>query len=95
LLVRAEAAADIEAIQQRYRGIRPDLALDFEGSLRDLIDRLLVHPLAYRVVFADVRRAPMPKPYRYAVAYCVAGDAVVVIGCLHGAQDFNRIRSRR
>jgi plasmid stabilization system protein ParE len=95
LLIRAEAVADIEQIRNRYADLRPDLAVSFDRTLRDLIDRIMTHPEAYPLAYDDVRRALTRRPYRYVVAYRVEDEAVIVTACVHTAQDFRPYQSRR
>jgi plasmid stabilization system protein ParE len=50
--------------------------------------------LLYAVRFADVRRVNLRK-FPYGVFYIIAGEIVVVLGVLHGAQDTEKELSRR
>jgi plasmid stabilization system protein ParE len=51
-----------------------------------VVGRLAANPLQFPVVFADVRRALLPR-FPYMLFFRIVDSAVFVIACFHSSRD--------
>ena len=93
LLVRPEAAADIEDACRWYRQQRRDLASEFLDSVRVGIEKILENPEGYPVMHRETRRIRI-KRFPYGLFYRIYADTVVVVACMHGRRDPIQWRQR-
>ena len=86
---------DIREAYRWYEREQRGLGRRFNRELQPLLRRLRKDALLYAVRFADIRRANLPS-FPYGAFYLVTGETVVVLGVLHGAQDFQaQLEQRR
>lgn len=93
LLVRPDAAAEIEEAHFWYERQRPGLGGEFLDAVLVVIEVLRESPRRYRVVHRDTRRANLRR-FPYGVYYRMIDADVVVIACFHGSRDPHRGRRR-
>jgi plasmid stabilization system protein ParE len=86
------AKRDIADAADWYEAQREGLGAEFIESVDECVGRIGANPLAYRIVFADNRRANMDR-FPFALFYKVRDD-VVVVACLHGARAPHLARER-
>ena len=93
LLVRPDAAADIDEAFQWYQQQRQGLGEEFLAALRSTLTVILAHADLYPVIRRDTRRALLRR-FPYGVFYRVYPDVIVVVACMHARRDPKRWRSR-
>jgi plasmid stabilization system protein ParE len=94
LLLRAEAAADVEAAYVWYEKQRPGLGAEFLDAVQSTLGMIREHPAAAPVVHEDIRRSLL-KRFPYGVYYRqIAGD-IVVIACFHASRNPRVWKERR
>ena len=93
LIVRPDAAADIQTIRDTLNQAQAGLGDRFVARLSDLLQRIEAMPEMYGVVWQDVRAARVRK-FRYIVYYVVFADRAEVLAVLHGSQDATAWQSR-
>lgn len=94
LIIRPEAEADIETSFDWYENESGGLGTEFLSELRTsqtLIDR---NPLAYPVVYRNIRRALFNR-FPHALFYICKDDIIVVVACVHHKRDPKVWKSRR
>jgi plasmid stabilization system protein ParE len=93
IVVRPDAAADIDEAFLWYEGQRPGLGNEFLAAAQRLIDAVAQHPLRYPVIRRNTRRALLRR-FPYAVYFRVYGEVVVVVACMHGRRSPRRWQVR-
>ena len=93
VLVRAAAAADIDAAYLWYEQQRAGLGEEFLLEVQTVRERILRNPETFPVMHRQTRRVLL-KRFPYAMYYRLAGDLVIVIACLHGRRDPKRLVTR-
>jgi plasmid stabilization system protein ParE len=93
LLVRPDAATDIEQAHVWYESQRSGLGDEFLDAVLAVFGMLEDSPQRYRVVYRDTRRANLRR-FPYGVFYRIIDDEVVVIACFHASRDPRRWRAR-
>ena len=93
VVVRASAAADIEDACGWYRRQRDSLGAEFLAEVRETMQRVLEQPVAYPVLWRDLRRIRLRR-FPYAIFYRIYPKHIVVVACLHGRRDPGRWKSR-
>jgi toxin ParE1/3/4 len=86
LLIRPEAAAEIQEAFAWYEGQSAGLGTEFEGSLEAILDRIRDNPHQYPAVHREVRRALMRR-FPYGVFYLADENQIVVLAVFHGRRD--------
>ena len=94
VVVRPEAAADIEDAFQWYESQQPGLGEQFLAALRSMQELLLDHPESFPVLHRDTRRALIPQRFPYGLFYRIYGDTIVVVACMHAKRDPRRWQRR-
>lgn len=92
-VVRAAAAADIDAAFLWYESQRAGLGHEFLGAATALVKAIADHPFRYPTVRRNTRRALLRR-FPYAIYFRVYDDLVVVVACMHGRRSPRRWQSR-
>ena len=85
-IFRPAAAADIEAIHERYEEERRGLGSEFLVETGRTVETVVNLPEAYPVLHRDMRRA-LIRRFPYGLLYRTIGDLVVFVGCFHTSRD--------
>ena len=93
VLVRAAAAADIDAAYLWYEKQRAGLSEEFPLEVEAVRERILRNPDTFPVMHRHTRRVLL-KRFPYAMYYRLAGDLVIVVACMHGRRDPKRLVTR-
>ena len=93
VILRSEAEADVQAIQDSLEQSRAGLGQQFATRLREVLERIEAMPELYGVIWQDVRAARL-KQFRYLVYYVAFADRVEVLAILHGSRDPSVWQSR-
>ena len=83
LRYRAQALADIDAIQRYLEERSPSGARSVLRAIYASIQLIAEHPLSYQRTDDPDIRVHVVRRYRYKVFYSVAGDAVEIIHVRH------------
>jgi plasmid stabilization system protein ParE len=83
---RAQALADIDAIQRYLEERSPSGAQNVLRAIYASIQLIAEHPLAYQRTDDPDIRVHMVQRYRYKIFYSVAKDAVEIIHVRHTAR---------
>jgi len=86
VVFRPEAEAEISQAAQWYEARANGLGSEFVRSLEAAIANIERHPLAYQIVFGEVRRALLRR-FPYAVFFKHAQNETLVIACFHLRRD--------
>ena len=97
LIVRAEAAADIDDAFAWYEGRSAGLGVEFVRAIDVCLESIRRWPHSRRIAFdhlePPVRRA-LARRFPYTVYYVAAPRAVHVLGCLYQHRDPGAIREQ-
>ena len=93
LLLRPEAASDIEEACQWYERQRAGLGGEFLSAVDAKMRDVAAHPTAYQVIYRDARRALLGR-FPYAIFYRIYQETIVVVACMHGRRDPGRWKTR-
>ena len=93
IVVRPDAAADIDEAFLWYEGQRPGLGHEFLAAAQTLIDAVAQYPLRYPVVRRNTRRALLRR-FPYAIYFRIYDEAIVVVACMHGRRNPRRWQAR-
>jgi plasmid stabilization system protein ParE len=93
IVVRPDAAADIEEAFPWYERRGRGLGDDFLAALQLTLGRITAHPARYAVIHRNTRRAFLRR-FPYGVFYRLYGETIVIVACLHAKRDPNAWRSR-
>ena len=92
-LVRAAAAADIDAAYRWHEQQRTGPGEDFLIEVQAARERILRNPDTFPVMHRQTRRVLL-KRFPYAMYYRFTGDLVIVAACMHGRRDPKRLVMR-
>ena len=93
ILVQSLAERDLLEAQEWYEARRPGLGDDFRLTIDGLPRRIANKPLAYPVVYHEIRRAVVRR-FPYLLYFMVRQDIVTVVACLHSKRSPRRLRTR-
>jgi plasmid stabilization system protein ParE len=93
VIVRPEAANDIQSVHAWYRDISPQFATAFIRRIVEAITHAREWPLMYQLVYRDFRRVPLRR-FPYALFYRAYDERIVVVAVLHQVRDPQLIESR-
>ena len=93
VLIRDDAARDIEEAAQWYETQRQGLGHSFLDEVRAAIDLIVERPERFPVVTRNTRRA-LIRRFPYGVFYRIEPDALVVVALFHASRS-PRIWKRR
>ena len=82
VIVRPEAAREIQEAFDWYEGCSEGLGLQFLRVADACLSSVQRNPTAYQVVHEQVRRALLRK-FPYAIFYLIREDTIVVLACFH------------
>lgn len=82
VIVRPEAAREIQGAFDWYEGRSDGLGLEFLRAADACLSSVRRNPLAFQPLHEQVRRALLRK-FPYALFYILRDDAIVVIACFH------------
>jgi len=86
LLIRPEAAREVDQAARWYDARQRGLGPEFLRSFRAAADALRRNPLIYQNVTGDARRVLLRR-FPYSIFYEVHGSDVVILACFHEARD--------
>ena len=87
------AEDDVEDAFQWYESQRQHLGTAFRHAIDIAVAALESNPEAYAVIHRNTRRVLLPK-FPYGLYYHVAGEAIVVVACIHAKRHPRIWRSR-
>jgi plasmid stabilization system protein ParE len=93
LLIRPAAVADIEDVYRWYERQRVGLGDEFLAAIDAKLQDIAAQPAAYPVIHRQARRA-LVRRFPYAIFYCLLGETIVVVACMHGRRDPLRWQGR-
>jgi plasmid stabilization system protein ParE len=82
VVVRPEAAREIQEAFDWYEGRSEGLGLEFLRAADACLSGLQRNPSAFQPVHEQVRRALLRK-FPYALFYLISGDSLVIVACFH------------
>ncbi len=86
LVIRHKAKNDIFAVFRWYKAHHPGLEEDWLAAVDVALVRITQFPLAYPVVYKEVRRMVVNR-FPYHLFFTVQGKTVRVLNCLHARRD--------
>ena len=93
LIIRPEAADDIQAARDWYERQRPGLGRQFLDCLDDQLNRVRNAPQLYARVCGGVRRCKLPR-FPYLVFYREFQDRVEILAVFHASRNPRLWQSR-
>ena len=86
LLVRVEAAQDLEDAAAWYEVQSRGLGQEFLGEVRLTLQRVAEQPGLYPSMHRGTQRA-LTRRFPFGVFYRVEQDSIVVVAVMHGSRD--------
>jgi plasmid stabilization system protein ParE len=86
IVVRPEAAREVQEAFDWYEGRSEGLGLEFLRAADASLSGVQRHPLAFPKVHREVRRVLIRK-FPYALFYIVEQESIVVVACFHARRD--------
>jgi len=86
LIIRPEARTDLLDTFQWYQEQRTGLGFDFKLCVDEIFSKLHKHPLIYKKVYNDIRRA-VTQRFPFAIFYIIGNDTVFILAVLHARRD--------
>ncbi len=93
LLLRPEARLELLDAQAWYEGSVPGLGADFARVVDAALAAVTEAPLAFPVVYRDVRQAVLRR-FPYSILFQIEGDGVIVLACHHQRRNPGSWRER-
>ena len=93
VIVRPDAAADIEGAFQWYESQAAGLGGQFLDVISTQLHSLQKHPEQFPVVHRNTRRALLRR-FPYQLFYRLDADDLIVVACLHGKRHPRRWETR-
>jgi plasmid stabilization system protein ParE len=93
IFVRSQAEADMAAAATWYDQQNPGLGTEYLRAVDVCIASVARNPAMYATVYRSVRRALLRR-FPYGLFFITTNENIIIIACLHGKQNPNRIRSR-
>jgi len=94
VVVRPQAAADIEDAHRWYEVQRVGLGGEFVAALQETVGRVLDRPDAFPIVHRGVRRALIRPRFPYGLFFRVYDDTIVIVACMHARRSPQRWKTR-
>ncbi len=94
LVWRPQALEEVAAAAQWYEERRAGLSAEFLRMLDAAVASVERAPFHFPAIHREMRRALLRR-FPYSLIFCVVGDEIVVLGCVHWRQSPRRWRSRR
>ena len=76
-----------------YDQQNPGLGTEYLRAVDVCIASIARNPAIHATVYRTVKRALLRR-FPYGIFYIITSDSIVIIACLHGKQNPNRIKSR-
>ena len=92
--VRSAATEDIDQAFDWYETQRLGLGLEFLTAVEATLARIHREPLAFPVVYRDIRRALVRK-FPYALFFIATADRTTILACSHVRRHPRRWQTRR
>ena len=93
IVVRKQAEADMAAAANWYNQQNPGLGTEYLRAVDVCIASISRNPDMHATVYRTVKRALLRR-FPYGIFYVMTNESIVIIACLHGKQNPNRIKSR-
>ena len=84
---RKEVPADLSDAALWYESRSTGLGERFLRVVELTMHRIEEHPVQFRVLHQDFRRALLPRPFPYQIFFRINGAYVDIYAVLHGARD--------
>jgi plasmid stabilization system protein ParE len=94
LVIRPEAAGDIEDAYNWYERARTGLGEEFLAAVREGLDSAIAHPEQFPLEHRGVRRALL-RTFPYSLLYRVEPEAILLIAVFHAKRDPRVWRARK
>jgi plasmid stabilization system protein ParE len=94
VVVRPEAAGDIEDAYNWYERARTGLGEEFLAAVREGLDSAIAHPEQFPQVHRSVRRALLRR-FPYSRLYRVEPEAILLVAVFHARRDPRVWRARK
>lgn len=94
VVVRPEAAGDIEDAYNWYERARAGLGEEFLSAVRERLDSAIAHPEQFPLVHRSVRRALLRR-FPYSLLYRVEPEAILLVAVFHAKRDPRVWRARK
>jgi plasmid stabilization system protein ParE len=94
LIVEPEAEAEIDEASRWYKEISRELGEDFLRAVEEALASIRENPLQYQIIHGRGRRVRLRRFTSYRLFYVVAGQEVVLLGCIHGRRNPKRWQDR-
>jgi toxin ParE1/3/4 len=78
---------------QWYEGRQEGLGDDFTAEVENALNRLLISPTSYGIVFHGMRRMAV-KRFPYGIYYLVRGELILIVAVFHSRRNLARLRKR-
>ena len=88
-----EAKLDMKETFQWYEGRQEGLGDDFTTEVENALDRLILSPTSYGIVFQGMRRMAV-KRFPYGIYYLVRGELILIVAVFHSRRNLARLRKR-
>ena len=86
VILRPAAAADVEDAISWYQRQRPALGTEFLEAVNAALKVIAQKPRLAPLVQRHTHRSLLRR-FPYAIYYCIEGDLVVVVACMHGRRN--------
>lgn len=92
--IRPEAEHDLQMAYTWYEDQRAGLGEQFFQHIDNAFAQIVVHPLAFPIVYRDVRRMTVSR-FPFVILYLVEPEAIVVLAVFHARRHPRAWKSRR
>ena len=93
--LRDEILGDLAEAASWYERRRRGLGLTFLEAVEATLLRIEDTPRQFPVVYRDLRRSLLPRPFPYQILFRIHGDFVDIYAVLHTARNPEEWRRRR
>jgi len=94
VVIRPEAAGDIEDGYNWYEQAKLGLGEEFLAAVRERLDSAIARPEQFPVVHRSIRRALLHR-FPYSLLYRVEPEAILVVAVFHAKRDPGVWRARK
>ena len=92
--LREEADRDLTEAALWYELHRPGLGHEFIDEAARALNGIAQHPLAYPVVWREIRRALLNR-FPFGIFFRISNDTVVVLAIMHGSRHPQNWKGRK
>lgn len=93
IIIEPEAELDLEEAYLWYEENRQGLGAEFLSAIDYSLSLIRANPLAYPIVYEEVRRALVRK-FSYGIFDLIKDESIVVIACFHNRRNPQLWQSR-